>query len=351
MRHACTFVVPGDINARTGGYEYDRRMIDALRGRNWAVTLCQLDDGFPQPSPATRARAAATLHGIADGSVVVIDGLALGVLPDEAIAEKIRLRIVALVHHPLAMETGMDAATVSWLRASEQRALTAARRVIVTSPATARTLTQYGVPTADISVVVPGTDRAGLAAGSGGGAVELLCVGSIVPRKGHELLVRALATLKDLSWHLTCAGSLDRDPAASGALLALVKSEGLERRVECVGELPEPELAARYARADVFVLPTLYEGYGMAVAEAVSHGLPVVASDTGGIAEVLAGEAGIALPPGDLHALTSALRRVVSDPATRTALAAGAARVRDRLPSWEDTSAVMDRVLIEVATA
>lgn len=349
MSQSLTFVVPGDIQTRTGGYEYDRRIIDALRRRGWTVTLCQLGEGFPHPSRTVRAGAAATLRGIASEGVAVVDGLALGVLPDEVLAEADRLRIVGLVHHPLARETGLDPLVTSSLFESERRALTSARHVVTTSPATARALAEYGVSATKVSVVVPGTDRAELAPGSGGHEVRLLCVASVVPRKGHDLLLRALARLKDLPWHLTCGGSLDRDPETAQALATQVKSEEFGRRVELVGELSQAQLSMHYGRADVFVLPTLYEGYGMVVAEAIARGLPSVATDTGGIADLLAGDAGIVVPPGDLEALTEALRRVIADPAARSTLAAGARRVRERLPSWDDAAEAMEAAVLRVA--
>jgi glycosyltransferase involved in cell wall biosynthesis len=326
-------------------------MLDALGRRGWGISLCQIEDGFACPSQLTRSRAAAALHGIEDGSLVVVDGLAFGVLPDEALAEASRLRLVALVHHPLALETGLDRPLAARLFESERRALTAARHIVVTSPATARALADYGVNPTNVSVVRPGTDRAELAVGSNAGDVCLLCVASIVPRKGHALLLQALARLMDLPWRLTCGGSLDRDRATAQAVVAQVRAERLGHRVAFVGELSEPQLAQQYQKADVFVLPTLYEGYGMVVAEAIAHGLPSVASDTGGIAELLAGEAGIIVPPGDVDALTTALRRVIGEPDVRATLATGARKVREHLLSWEDAAAAMETVLLGIAVA
>ncbi len=344
-----TVIVPGDIETRTGGYEYDRRLIAALRHRGWSVALRSLDDGFPWPDRAARDQAVEILRGLADGSVVVVDGLALGVLAEEARAEARRLKLVALVHHPLALETGLSAAEQSQLFESERVALSAVRGVVVTSPATATQLERYGVGAADVSVVLPGTERGELARGSGGPGVRLLCVASIVPRKGHDVLLRALARLKDLPWALTCGGSLERSPGTVEALTAFARAEGIDGRVEFVGELSEAQLAAAYDRADVFVLPTLYEGYGMVVAEAIARGLPSVASDTGGIADLLSGEAGIVVPPGEVEPLTSALRRIIAEPDTRTRLAAGARGVRERLATWDAAAGQMEDVIVRVS--
>jgi glycosyltransferase involved in cell wall biosynthesis len=364
-------VVPGDLETRTGGYGYDRRIIAGLRERGWTVELRPLDDSFPAPTAAARARAAAVLAAIPDGSLVLADGLALGALPDEAEGEAARLKIVALVHHPLAAETGIDPALASALEISERRALAASRSVVVTSRATAARLADYGVAADRITVVEPGTDPAPLARGSAVGSqpsalshepsaishqpcdVALLCVATVTPRKGYELLMNALAAIPHRNWRLTCAGSLDRDPATVARVRAQLRATGLDDRVSLAGDMDASALAVLYDRADVFVLPTLHEGYGMAVAEALARGLPVVSTATGAIEDLVLGAfrfqpdraAGIVVPPGDLPALTDALSRVIGDPALRARLADGASRVRDNLPTWEYAAAGMARAL------
>ncbi|MEQ1759724.1 MAG: glycosyltransferase family 4 protein [Vicinamibacterales bacterium] len=347
MTRALVFVVPGDLDTRTGGYEYDRRMIEALRQRGWAVTIVRLGGEYPAPDEEARKSAVLALGAIPDGSLVVVDGLALGVLPSEATAESERLRLVALVHHPLGLETGLPASEAAHFLESEKRALASVRSVVVTSPQTARIMIERGLVTRLPAVVVPGTRRGELGRGSGGHEVRLLCVGSIVPRKGHAVLIEALSGLRSLPWTLICAGSLVRDPDTADAVQALVRERGLGNRVSFTGELLDGDLSAHYARADVFVLPTFYEGYGMVVAEAIAHGVPVIASDTGGIADIVGDDAGMVVPPGDVDALQQALRAVITDPARREAMAGGAWRVRERLPSWEDSAVAMEGVLLE----
>ena len=341
------FVVPGSIDTLTGGYSYDRRIIQGLRQRGWHVDLHELASSFPVPSPADLDEAARTLAACPDGSVVVIDGLAFGAMPDVARAEAGRLRLVGLVHHPLADETGLDASTAHALAESERAALIAARVVVVTSPRTAERLAAYDVHADRIAVVEPGTDPAAAARGSGGG-VSMLSVATLTPRKGHDVLLVALARLRHLEWHLTCVGSLDRDPDHVARLRALIDAAGLASRVTLAGEMDATRLAPLYDQADLFVLATRYEGYGMVVAEALAHGLPVVSTATGAIQELLTEGSGVAVPPGDADILHAALNRVIVDPATRAAMAAGARRVRDRLPTWERQSARMAEVLERV---
>ncbi len=357
---ALTVVIPGDLETRTGGYEYDRRIIAGLRARGWTVDVSPLDATFPQPTRAAREGAVRVFAAIPDGATVLVDGLALGALPDEIAREAARLTFVALVHHPLAAETGLDPDVAGALEGSERRALASARVVVVTSRRTAASMTRYGVSEDRIAIVEPGTDRAPLARGSQSAirnssamrnsqsAMSLLCVATLTPRKGHELLCRALAAVSNKQWRLRCAGSLDRDPATTARVRAQLRADGLEDRVSLVGELDAAALALEYDRADVFVLATLYEGYGMAVAEALARGLPVVSTATGAIEEIVCG-AGRIVPPGNLDALTVALSSVLDDAGARDALAARARQVRDRLPTWDDATTGLARALERAA--
>ena len=378
-------VVPGDLEIRTGGYGYDRRIVAGLRERGWAVDVLRLDDSFPAPTPAARDEAARVLAAIPDGALVLMDNLAFGALPDEVGREAVRLRVVALVHHPLAEETGIDPALASALETSARRAFAAARAVVVTSRSIAGRLAHYGVSADRITVVEPGTDPAPLARGSEGARLEaqavkpaqaalkdcatsdhqpsalspqrsdleLLCVATLTPRKGYELLIRALASIPRRNWRLTCAGSLDRDPPTVARVRAQLRDSALEDRVTLAGDLDARALAAQYGRADLFVLPTLFEGYGMAVAEALARGLPVVSTATGAIDCLVTGgvgvrsdsPAGIVVPPGDVRAFAQALACVLGDADLRARLTHGARIARRRLSRWDDACAKMATVL------
>ena len=356
---SATFLVPGSLATLTGGYGYDRCMINGLRSRGWTIDVRELDDSFPRPTPAARVQAEQVLASIPDGTVVVADGLALGVLADEAAAHASRLRLVALVHHPLAAETGIGPGEAAQFRESERRALAHARAVIVTSAPTGRMLAAYDVPDDRIVVINPGTNPAPASPGSGEGELQLLCVATLIPRKGHEVLFRALVDLPAKAgshaqagshrFHLTCVGSLDRDPHTVARLRAMLDDLDLADRETLAGERDDRQLEELYVRADVFVLPTLYEGYGMVVAEALAHGLPIVATRTGAIGDLVTEDAGILVPPGDVKALARAITRLF-DPETRTRLAAGARARREVLPTWEQSVSTMADVLAAVGT-
>ncbi|HZF85426.1 MAG TPA: glycosyltransferase family 4 protein [Burkholderiaceae bacterium] len=353
MARACVFLVPGDWNSRTGGYLYDRRIVAELRARGWQVEVLSPGDGYPFPDADDLARAAEVVGALPDGTCVVADGLGFGALPDLAERHAQRLCWVALVHHPLALETGLTPAQQRQLADSERRALACARGVVVTSPSTARVLAADGVPAARTSVVEPGTEPAARATGGGAGAnaLSLLCVATVTPRKGHGVLVEALADLRDRPWVLHCAGSRSRDPAEAARVDALAAQSGLGERIRWHGEVEALQLEALYAQADLFVLPSLHEGYGMALAEALAHGLPVVSTTAGAIVDTVPAEAGVLVAPNDVLALREALRRMMDEPPWRAALAAGARHAASRLPSWADAGLRFEQALLQAMDA
>ncbi|MGE3956960.1 MAG: glycosyltransferase family 4 protein [Vicinamibacterales bacterium] len=344
-----TFVIPGDLRTRTGGYGYDREIIAGLRTAGWAVEVVSLPGEYPFPTLDEQEKAAAAFSALPDGARVLVDGLAFGVLPDVAARERERLSLIALVHHPLGLETGLDPFVSQLLLAAERDALACARAVIVTSRRTVEAVVDLGVPAPSIAVVEPGTAPAAIAAGSGGGPLHLLCVASITPRKGHLTLLEALEQVCHHEWRLTCVGSLDRDAAYGRGVAQRLASRPLAGRVTLAGELAGAPLDALYDTADLFVLPTHYEGYGMVVAEALARALPVVSTPTGAIADLVGDAAGVLVAPGDATALAAALDRLLSDTGELERLRRGAERVRQSLPTWADASARMGDALLRVA--
>jgi glycosyltransferase involved in cell wall biosynthesis len=327
------WLVPGSIHARTGGSIYDKRMIDGLRARGWTVDVSEL---------TAPGDAAAVLPAVADGTTVVVDGLVFGRIPDTVRRHARRLRFVPVVHLPLGEEPGLSADRARELDASERKALTHAARVVVTGAATLKTIVDYGVRPDRVAVVEPGTDPAPLAQGSGESAPHFLCVATFNAGKGHEMLVRAFAANASRPWHLTCVGNTDRHPEIVECVRAAVRANGLDARVDVTGELGGEALEARYARADAFVLATLHETYGMAVAEALARGLPVIATKTGAIPSLVGEEAGLLVAPGDADALAAALSRFLDDSGLRATSRAAAARVRTGLRTW--TTAVDEMI-------
>jgi glycosyltransferase involved in cell wall biosynthesis len=343
------FAVPGDLGTPTGGYTYDRHIIAELKRLGWHVAVVDLGDGFPNPGAETLHVAERRLAATPADAILIIDGLALGIMPQAAAAIGSSHKVVALVHHPLAFESGLSDAQRRVFHASEKSALDHVRRIVVTSDATMKLLmSDYDVSGERIAVVRPGNDRVEMAQGSGGGFVSLLAVGAIVPRKGYDVLIAALATLKDLPWRLTIAGDRDRDPQAAAQLDADIATHGFSGRVIVTGAVPAERLAALYRGADIFVLASRFEGYGMAFAEAVAYGLPVVGTNAGAIPEAVPAAASVLVAPGDAHALAAALRRVIEGRGERERLAFAARAAARSLPTWEDAGRLFAQA-IEIA--
>ncbi len=344
MIRRIAFAVPGDLSSPTGGFTYDRRIIGELRRLGSGVDVIDLGEGFPRPNAETRAAALAKLAAVPRGSAIVVDGLALGVLPEIA-ALRGRNPLIGLVHHPLALETGLAPDEIERFRARERAALASMQAIIVTSPAIARVLVaDYGVSPDVLSVAPPGSERVRCAHG-GGGMVALLSVGIIVPRKGYDLLVAALATLGDLPWRLTIVGDRRRDAQASARLDADVLRHGLAARIAIEGMVSAERLAELYSAADVFVLASRYEGYGMAFAQAIAYGVPVIGTTAGAIPETVPAGAGLLVPPDDVPALAAALRLLISDAGERARLARNARAAANLLPTWAAAAAVFVRAI------
>lgn len=334
-------LVPEDSALLLGGYRYDQHMIDGLRAAGMACEVHRLSGDFPWVDPVAATRANAELLDTLPGATVVIDGLLLPTLHEVLGRHADRLRLVALVHHPAALESGLTRDDREDVQRREQRALMCARRVIVTSAHTREVLERSGVPVERVRVAVPGTDSAPLASGSGPDATSthLLCVAALIPRKGHMGLVEALAQIQDSPWRASFAGSLTRDPDTARRVRERINALGLEKRVALLGEVSAADLRELYDSADLFVQPSLYEGYGMAISEAIARGLPVVSTTAGAIPTTAPPEASRLVEPGDVPALAKTLSALLGDPAERETLAAGARRARQRLLTWPEATA------------
>lgn len=345
-----TFVYPGDLETRTGGYRYNKRIVQGLRALNaesspWQVDLVSLEGDYPFPDDAQQTTANEQFDAIADGSLVVVDGLAFSVLPGVMEKHALRLKLIALIHHPLALETGLSEARAQRLKLLETQALACARHVITTSKLTADSLADYQVPADNITAVPPGTDSAPLASGSNSDSFNLLCVATLTQRKGHQVLFDALASLTHWPWKLCCAGSTERDQATYQALLIQRQKLALEERIIFVGEVDDDQLEAHYHQADVFLLPSYHEGYGMVLSEAIARGLPIICSDAGAMPQTVPKGAGLLVPPGDVASLSNALLTFMSNEQQHHLLRQAAVQARQHLRIWQQAVVEFSEVL------
>jgi glycosyltransferase involved in cell wall biosynthesis len=345
-------VVPDGIDdpARpSGGNTYDRQICHGLAELGRPVHVHAVPGSWPLPEPAAHAALAGAVGLIPDGALALIDGLVASTAPEVLVPQASRLRLVVLVHMPLGQDTGaVDA------RAREGAVLSVAASVVTTSAWSRRTLLElYSLPGDRVHVAEPGVDPAELVPGTATGR-SLLCVAAVIPGKGHDVLLAALATMRDLLWECLCVGSLDRDPAFAESLRRRLVDDGLGDRVRFPGPRVGADIDRSYASSDLVVLASRAETYGMVVTEALARGLPVVAADVGGVAEALGRGAdgtrpGRLVPPEDPAALAAALRAWLGEPEVRLAWRRAARERRASLPGWSTTTSVVAGVLAEAA--
>lgn len=338
------FAIPGDLATLTGGYAYARRLIEALPTAGWSAHHVVLPGSFPKPSESDLNETRSIFAALPHGTPLLVDGLAFGALPADLLAE-FDHTYTALVHHPLAEESGISAADARNFRTQERAALALAQSVVVTSPHTRESVVHdYGVPRERVFLAEPGTDPATRARGAGA-VPKLLTVATLTHRKAPDVLIEALARITDVAWTSDLVGSLNRDAAVTANVRRLITQYGLEGRVTLRGELHSADLYAAYDTSDVFVLPSRHEGYGMVFAEAMARGLPIVACAAGAVSDTVPEDAGHLVPPDDIEALAQALRRTLSDEAHRRTLADRAWAHGQHLPTWQDTAAKVSEAL------
>lgn len=350
MSRRFTLMVAGDPAQRTGGYIYDAHIVSTLRDQGWDIEVIGLAGAFPDADAEAAAALDEALESLADRSAVIIDGLAMGALPEVVANHAQRLEITALLHHPLGDELGLNDADQQRFHRSELTALTQVARIIVTSHFTARRLPElaalYAIPLkASVTVVEPGVAEAPISpAGEPDEPLRLLCVATLTPRKGQDVLVKALAGVAGDHWQCDCFGGA-RDPEFTQRVEQLIEQNNLQQRVLLHGECDSETLEAAYRRAHALVLPSWYEGYGMVVTEALAHGLPVITTTGGALRDTLPAGAGLSVEPGDSEALQDALSRFCHDPELRQRLRQGAAKARGELSNWQAAGAAFAEAL------
>jgi glycosyltransferase involved in cell wall biosynthesis len=349
-------VVPGGIDdpaKPSGGNVYDRRICDGLAALGWDVHEHEVDGGWPWPDDDAQRAVARVIADMPDGAVVLIDALIASTVPDVLVPHARRLVLVLLVHLPLGDSPAGHEVTDA--RSRECAVLAAATAIITTSAWTRDLLLdRYKLQPENVVVAEPGTDSAELASGTADGG-ELLCVAAVTPHKGHDVLLAALAAVPDLSWRCVLVGTLNRDRDFADLLQRRTEEAGLGDRILFAGPRTGAELDRAYAAADVLVVPSLGETYGMVVTEALARGLPVIATDVGGLPHTLGRTAdghrpGLLVAPGDAPALAAALSSWLRDAQLRGSLRLAAQERRGTLAVWSTTADRVAHLLTEAAS-
>jgi len=337
-------LVPDGIDDRpSGGNTYDRQVCACLAAQGWDVRRHSVAGAWPEPADVDglsgpAGAVAGLTAGLPDGALVLVDGLVAAAADAVLAAQAERLRLVVLVH---------------MLFPGESAVLAAAAAVLVTSRwSRDELLARYPVPADRVRIAPPGTEPAEPTPGSADGN-RLLCVAALAPHKGQDVLVAALAELAERSWQCSLVGPLDRDPVFVDRLRHQLVTAGLSERIRLTGPRTGRALAAAYGSADLLVLASRTETYGMVVTEALARGVPVLATAVGGVPEALGRDAdgdrpGLLVPADDPAALAGALRRWLDDAGLRERLRAAARNRRQALTGWDATAKIIGTVLAEV---
>lgn len=353
------FVVPSgveDERCPSGGNRYDMELLRELGELGVQVHLTPVSGSWPRPHDDDLRELSRRLETMPEGATVLWDGLIACGIPDTVRAASGRLRQVIIVHLPLADETGLDSHVARQLEQGERHALHLANAVIATSRWTATELTEfYGLPGVRVYVAPPGVHLRPVARGSLAGRANLLAVGSISQRKGHDTLIEALAGLpRDLPWQLKLVGA-EVDPAHAARLRTMIAEATLEDRISLLGPRSGADLDALYAETDLLVHDPHKEPWGMVISEALACGVPVYASDVGGVPDALGhshfpGNAdperpGRLIPPGDSAAWTAALQEWLCELRLRDRLRTLAEQRQRTLPTWRSTALEVSQAL------
>ena len=337
---------PGQLTTKTGGYYYLSRILQELPKFGWTGTPLSLGNGFPTPSLEVLANAEKLIRSSLSNIPILADCLAWGTMNQCAQQLSGSHKIIPLVHHPLCLETGLSKAESKNLFNKEKLVLSVSQKIVTTSPDTSDCLQElFLVPKSKITIAVPGTDSANLAKGRYDNKIGLISVGSVTPRKGYDRLISSLKLLEHLSWHLDIVGDLTLDSKYANSIIKQIKQLNLNHKITVHGALSKADLDKLYFQSDIFVLATLYEGYGMAFTEAMIRGIPIVTTGEGAVISTVSKEAGFVVGTTDLPQFTSTLSTLITNSSLREKYQIGAIKTGKKLPSWNDTAEKIGTVL------
>lgn len=344
------FIIYGSINQISGGYIYDKIVINFLRIKGDTVDILELKK-IPyllSPFQVFNHKLMKVFFSKRKRSYydnIIIDELTHpSVFLSVALKRKNTPPVITLVHllktsEPISLFLKLIAIYF------EKILLNNSDSIIVNSITTeqiVKTKLRNRIP---IHICKPGKDtlsevKSQVSLIEPNGAfnkpTRLLITANVIPRKGYDLLILALSKLLDLNWELKIAGNETVDKSYKKKIEHLISQFGMSNRITFVGVLHGKALAQLYQVVDIFVYPTRYEAYGISLAEAVSFGLPFVAFKSGAIQEVVHNR-GLLVETGDIVGFQRYLRKLISDSDFRRKMAEISLEVSKSLPTWEET--------------
>ena len=331
------FLIPGDIETLTGGYVYNKIIIEGLRKLDYKVSIYQLPVDFPFPSDKTLEECNQILTKIPFREPILIDSLAFGPL-NKIIAENFgRNPIIPIIHLPLSYNPKYSEETKKHLKEQERNAFEYSPSIIAVSEFTKQLIVEYGINPEKIRVITPGVFKVPRKINYPHLPKKLLCVGSYLPAKGQLLLVQVLAEIKDKDWTLTMHGIQYFDPEYVQLIENFIVNSNLGERIFMKKQVSGNELIEVYLQADLFILPSLFENFSMALSGALTHGLPVITTNAGGISFSVPENMGLFVTPGNKSELIIAINELLTNPVLYKRLYLSTSAYYKTANTWENS--------------
>jgi len=339
------FLIPGDIDTLSSCYIYDKRLVEGLKKKGHDVEVYRLGDDFPFPSEDSLNHCHKVIKSIPSAEPIIIDSLAFGTIPSILKEVSATNPIVALIHLPLSMDPNYSAYQRTLFTSPEMEAFSLATKFVVSSEYTFEILLNLGIEAHKINLIIPGIDHFPQKKNYPEKPAKLLSIANLCRSKDHAILVRALTALKDKDWVLHCYGNLDMDRDCLADFQAMIRKNSLQKKILVHATISGKELSDAYLDADLFVHPSDFEIYGMALAEALAHGIPVIASTGGGICKTVPAKMGQFFKPSDVYGLQSILEELFENPDVYKKLYTQALTFAKNAQTWEKSADLFEEAI------
>lgn len=344
------FLIPGDINTLTGGYVYDKIIIEGLEKLGYSVTVHQLSNDFPFPSKENLKKCEVVVKNIPTDNPVFIDSLAFGPMHKILLLNRGKNPVIPIMHLPLPKNPNFSKAEQDQFILPEQNALKLAVKIIAVSGFTKQIIMDYGIEASKIEIITPGFSYLPRKASFPDFPEKILCVGSYLPGKGQLLLVKALAKIRHLKWTLTMCGIQDFDPHYFKKIQSEIETEKLGSRIFVNPPVSGESLSKAYLEADLFILPSYFENFSMALNDALYCGIPVITTDGGGIPFSVPHNMSVIVPKGNENELKQAIEKVLTDSAYYKNLCKATSTYYQSANSWNNSINLFQAILRDLFT-